>query len=161
MRDLTATSVTEAVLEQMSGAPDPRLKQVMASLVRHLHDFAREVSLTPEEWLTAIGFLTKVGQTCTPARQEFVLLSDVLGLSALVNLLHDKIAAEMNGVSLHSCGMVSFLAPGLLRFARNDGERMAEISPRHCEFGTGLRPTRMDETCACFRGSWIAALRSQ
>jgi hydroxyquinol 1,2-dioxygenase len=95
MRDLTISSVTEAVLDQMSGTPDPRLKQVMASLVRHMHDFARDVSLTPEEWLAAIGFLTKVGQTCTPARQEFILLSDVLGLSALVNLLHDKTAVEL------------------------------------------------------------------
>src|SRR6185369_198622 len=95
MRDLTISSVTDAVLEQMSGTPDPRLKQVMASLVRHMHDFARDVSLTPEEWLKAIEFLTKVGQTCTPARQEFILLSDVLGLSALVNLLHDKTAVEL------------------------------------------------------------------
>ena len=95
MRDLTTTSVTDAVLDQMSGTPDPRLKQVMASLVRHMHDFARDVSLTPEEWLKAIGFLTQVGQACTPARQEFILLSDVLGLSALVNLLHDKTAVEL------------------------------------------------------------------
>src|SRR6266513_2506992 len=54
-----------------------------------------------------------------------------------------------------------FVAPGLPRFARNDGENSAQTSPRHCEFGTGLRPTRVDETRACFRGSWIAALRSQ
>jgi protocatechuate 3,4-dioxygenase beta subunit len=94
MRDLTVQSVTEAALEQMAATPDPRLRQVMASLVRHLHDFARDVNLTPEEWLAAIGFLTKVGQTCTAARQEFILLSDVLGLSALVNLLHDKTAVE-------------------------------------------------------------------
>jgi protocatechuate 3,4-dioxygenase beta subunit len=60
-----------------------------------MHDFAHDVSLTPEEWLAAIGFLTKVGQTCTPARQEFILLSDVLGFSALVNLLHDKTAVEL------------------------------------------------------------------
>lgn len=95
MRDLTTTSVTDAVIEQMSETSDPRLKQVMASLVRHMHDFARDVDLTPDEWLTAIGFLTKVGQACTPARQEFILLSDVLGLSALVNLLHDKTAVEV------------------------------------------------------------------
>ena len=66
MRDLTTTSVTDAVLEQMAETPDPRLKEVMASLVHHLHDFARDVNLTPDEWLKAIGFLTKVGQTCTP-----------------------------------------------------------------------------------------------
>lgn len=95
MRDLTTESVTDAVFEQMSTTPDPRLKQVMESLVRHMHAFARDVSLTPDEWLKAIGFLTKVGQTCTPARQEFILLSDVLGLSALVNLLHDKTAVEL------------------------------------------------------------------
>jgi hydroxyquinol 1,2-dioxygenase len=95
MRDLTTTSVTDAVLEQMKETSDPRLKQVMASLVRHMHDFARDVDLTPDEWLKAIGFLTKVGQTCTAARQEFILLSDVLGFSALVNLLHDKTAVEI------------------------------------------------------------------
>jgi hydroxyquinol 1,2-dioxygenase len=94
MRDLTIDSVTDAVLEQMATTTEPRLRQVMASLVRHMHDFARDVELTPQEWLAAIGFLTKVGQTCTPARQEFILLSDVLGLSALVNLLHDRSAIE-------------------------------------------------------------------
>jgi hydroxyquinol 1,2-dioxygenase len=68
---------------------------VMASLVCHLHDFAREVRLTPDEWLAAIGFLTRVGQACTPTRQEFILLSDTLGLSALVHLLHDQAAPEI------------------------------------------------------------------
>ena len=95
MQDLTTTSVTTAVLEQMAGAPDERLREVMASLVRHMHDFARDVKLTPDEWIRAIGFLTAVGQKCTPARQEFILLSDVLGLSALVNLLHDATATEI------------------------------------------------------------------
>jgi protocatechuate 3,4-dioxygenase beta subunit len=95
MQDLTVTSVTDAVVAQMADTPDPRLRQIMASLVRHMHDFARDVTLTPEEWLKAIGFLTQVGQACTPARQEFILLSDVLGLSALVNLLHDKTATEI------------------------------------------------------------------
>ena len=95
MKDLTVSSVTDAVVAQMAETPDPRLRQVMASLVRHMHDFARDVDLTPDEWLQAIGVLTKVGQTCTAARQEFILLSDVLGLSALVNLLHDKSATEI------------------------------------------------------------------
>ncbi|MBV8915358.1 MAG: hydroxyquinol 1,2-dioxygenase [Acetobacteraceae bacterium] len=95
MQDLTVTSVTDAALAQMAGTPDPRLREVMASLVRHLHDFARDVNLTPDEWIKAITFLTRVGQACTPARQEFILLSDVLGLSALVNLMHDKMATEI------------------------------------------------------------------
>ncbi len=94
MQDLTQESVTQAVLEQMAPTGNPRLREVMASLVRHLHDFARDVRLTPDEWIRAIGFLTQVGQTCTPARQEFILLSDVLGLSALVNLMHDATALQ-------------------------------------------------------------------
>lgn len=92
MQDLDEHSVTTAALAQMDGTPDPRLRTVMASLVRHLHDFARDVELTPDEWLKAIGALTQVGQACAPTRQEFILLSDVLGLSALVNLLHDRTA---------------------------------------------------------------------
>jgi protocatechuate 3,4-dioxygenase beta subunit len=94
MRVIDENTITEAVLEQMSSTPDPRLKEVMAALVRHLHAFAREVDLKPEEWLEGISFLTAVGQTCTPHRQEFILLSDTLGLSALVNALHDKHIAE-------------------------------------------------------------------
>ncbi len=95
LQDLTVSTVTGEALRQMSETTDPRLREIMASLVRHLHDFARDVELTPDEWIKAIGFLTKVGQTCTPARQEFILLSDVLGLSALVNLMHDETATEI------------------------------------------------------------------
>lgn len=83
-------SITDVALAQMAATPDPRLKQIMASLVKHLHAFAREVDLTPEEWLEGIKFLTAVGQTCTPYRQEFILLSDTLGLSSLINALHDR-----------------------------------------------------------------------
>jgi catechol 1,2-dioxygenase/hydroxyquinol 1,2-dioxygenase len=83
-------TITEVALEQMSATPDPRLKQIMGALVRHLHAFAREVDLKPEEWLEGIKFLTAVGQTCTPTRQEFILLSDTLGLSSLVTSLHDQ-----------------------------------------------------------------------
>lgn len=92
--DLTADTITDAVLGQMADTPDPRLKEIMEAAVRHLHAFAREVELTPAEWLTALGFLTNVGQKCTPERQEFILLSDTLGLSALVHFMHDKTAIE-------------------------------------------------------------------
>src|ERR1700760_3510244 len=94
MKNYTPQSVTEAVLQQMDGTADERLKTIVASAVRHLHAFAREVNLTPAEWLKAIEFLTRVGKTCTPARQEFILLSDVVGLSTLVNALHDSTALE-------------------------------------------------------------------
>ena len=67
--------------------------------MRHLHAFARDVNLTPEEWLGGIQFMTAVGQACTPLRQEFILLSDVLGLSAVVNALHDKKARELGSQS--------------------------------------------------------------
>jgi hydroxyquinol 1,2-dioxygenase len=87
MRDLDADNITETVLETFAQGKDPRFKQIITTVVRHLHACARELQLTPEEWLAAIRFLTDVGQTCTPERQEFILLSDTLGVSALVNIL--------------------------------------------------------------------------
>ncbi len=89
MEDLNETTVTEATLAQMADTPDPRLREIMAAAVKHLHAFAREVSLKPEEWLYGIKFMTEVGKACTPFRQEFILLSDTLGLSRMVNILHD------------------------------------------------------------------------
>jgi protocatechuate 3,4-dioxygenase beta subunit len=95
MRAIDHNTITDAAIEQMSNTPDPRLREVMEALVRHLHAFTREVDLTPEEWLEGIKFLTAVGQKCTPVRQEFILLSDTLGLSTLVNSLHDRRAVEL------------------------------------------------------------------
>jgi hydroxyquinol 1,2-dioxygenase len=94
MRAIDHNTITDAALEQMSATPDARLKQIMEGLVKHLHQFARDVDLTPEEWIQGIGFLTAVGQKCTPFRQEFILLSDTLGFSALINALHDKRGVE-------------------------------------------------------------------
>lgn len=94
MREYTPDTITDAVIEQMSTTSDPRLKEIMEIAVRHLHAFAREVNLKPHEWIAGIEFLTRVGQACTPARQEVILLSDTLGLSTLVNTLHDKTAVE-------------------------------------------------------------------
>src|SRR5579875_752749 len=71
----------EAVNGRMSVDAPPRLRRVMAALVRHLHAFIKEVELTQEEWERAIDFLTKTGQMCSAERQEFILLSDVLGVS--------------------------------------------------------------------------------
>ena len=95
MRTIDYNTITDAAIEQMASTPDPRLREVMEALVRHLHSFAREVDVTPQEWLEGIKFLTAVGQKCTPIRQEFILLSDTLGLSTLVNSLHDRRAAEL------------------------------------------------------------------
>src|ERR1700746_775790 len=90
MRVIDENTITDAVIDQMSAAKDERLKQIMESLVRHLHAFAREVDLTPEEWIAGIGFLTAVGQKGSAIRQDFILLSDTLGLSSVVNSLNDK-----------------------------------------------------------------------
>jgi hydroxyquinol 1,2-dioxygenase len=94
MKLIDENTITDAALEQMATTKDPRLKQIMASAVKHLHAWAREVDLTPEEWLAGIAFLTAVGQKCTAYRQEFILLSDTLGMSSLINSLHDKRATE-------------------------------------------------------------------
>jgi protocatechuate 3,4-dioxygenase beta subunit len=94
MRAYTPETITDVVIEQMSTTSDPRMKTIMEAAVRHLHAFAREVNLTPAEWIKGIEFMTKVGQMCTPARQEFILLSDTLGVSALVNIMHDKTKIE-------------------------------------------------------------------
>jgi hydroxyquinol 1,2-dioxygenase len=90
MRNLNEDNITQAVLARHAETPDQRLKEVMTSLVQHLHAFAREVKLTEEEWAAAIGFLTDVGHTTTDKRQEFILLSDTLGLSMLVTALNNR-----------------------------------------------------------------------
>ena len=91
MRDLNQHTITKEVIDRFEHTPDPRLKQLMTSLVTHLHDFAREVRLTEGEWERGIAFLTATGQWSDDRRQEFILLSDVLGLSMLtVAINNDK-----------------------------------------------------------------------
>jgi catechol 1,2-dioxygenase len=79
-----------AVNTRMGEAIDPRLAQVMVSLVTHLHAFAKDVGLTQMEWGLAVDFLTRAGQMCDGNRQEFILLSDVLGLSMLVDAINHR-----------------------------------------------------------------------
>lgn len=87
--DITEETITSAVVDSFSACPDPRLRECVTVLARHLHAAVRELRPTIAEWEALIGFLTATGQACTPTRQEFVLLSDVLGISALVeNLNH-------------------------------------------------------------------------
>jgi protocatechuate 3,4-dioxygenase beta subunit len=90
-------AVTNEVVASFAGAQSARYREVMQSLVRHLHDFVRDVRLTDKEWHEAIGFLTRTGHMCDDRRQEFVLLSDVLGLSMLsvaVNEVADSAATQ-------------------------------------------------------------------
>jgi hydroxyquinol 1,2-dioxygenase len=88
MREFDEKSITQAVIGRLDGCGDPRFERIMKSLVTHLHDFVREVELTEPEWLAAVQFLTDVGKTCTDKRQEFILLSDTLGVSVLVITLN-------------------------------------------------------------------------
>ena len=135
MLRIDENTITDVALAQMSSTPDARLKEIMSALVRHLHAFAREVDLTPEEWLEGIKFLTAVGQTCTPYRQEFILLSDTLGLSSLINTLHDRRAVE-DGTK------TSLLGPFYRQAApeRNLGDLIADKTegPKICIYGRVL-----------------------
>ncbi|MDX6324472.1 MAG: hydroxyquinol 1,2-dioxygenase [Nocardioidaceae bacterium] len=88
MPPMTEDDLTDEVVERLSSTPDPRLAEVLRSLVRHLHAFVRDVRLTDDEWAAGVRFLTETGQTCDDVRQEVVLLSDVLGVSSLVDLVN-------------------------------------------------------------------------
>ncbi len=90
MRNLNEDTITQAVLARLANTTDGRLKEIMTSLVQHLHAFAREVRLTEEEWFQGIQFLTDTGHITDDKRQEFILLSDTLGLSMLTVALNNK-----------------------------------------------------------------------
>lgn len=84
----TGDELTTQAIDSLAGCPDLRLREVLSSLIRNLHHFAVETSLTEAEWLAAVHFLTEVGQISSDHRQEFILLSDTLGLSMLVDLIN-------------------------------------------------------------------------
>jgi hydroxyquinol 1,2-dioxygenase len=94
MAQLDANDITQAVLDRMADCQDPRFKQVMSALVKHAHAFVREVELSEEEWINTIFFLTETGKMCDDKRQEFILLSDTLGISMLVVALNQIKAAR-------------------------------------------------------------------
>lgn len=86
----TEENSADAVNARMTAPCPPRVREVMASLVRHLHAFTKEVQLTQAEWEFSIDFLTRTGQMCTQERQEFILLSDTLGVSMLVDAISHR-----------------------------------------------------------------------
>ena len=90
MRDANENTITGAVLERFADTPDPRLLTLVQSLVRHLHAYVREVEPTFDEWSAAIDYLTRTGQMCSDTRQEYILLSDVLGVSMLVDAINHR-----------------------------------------------------------------------
>jgi hydroxyquinol 1,2-dioxygenase len=91
MRNFDEKNITQAVLESVGQAASPRMRQISSALIRHLHAFIREVEPTFEEWEAGIGFLTDVGKLCSDTRQEFILLSDTLGVSMLVDAINHRL----------------------------------------------------------------------
>jgi len=92
----TSENLTEAVLARIAPDASPRMRQVMTALITHVHDFTREVELTPEEWEQGIGFLTELGRWCDDKRQEVILLSDILGVSMLVDAIAHRTHASVS-----------------------------------------------------------------
>src|SRR6187402_2271959 len=90
MTQFNETELTEAVVRSFDRTPDPRAKFLLQELVKSLHDYVSKTGLTFEEWEYAIDFLTRTGQRCTDTRQEFILLSDVLGISMLVDAVNHR-----------------------------------------------------------------------
>lgn len=90
MRDVTKENITDVFKSYMGPDVNPRLREVMSSLVDHLHAFAKDVKLTHAEWETGIAFLERAGEISDTERHEFVLLSDVLGLSSLVDMINSR-----------------------------------------------------------------------
>ena len=91
MRNTTEQNITALATERFSACPDARLREVVTSLVKHLHGFIRDVEPTEAEWMAGIQFLTSVGKMCDDKRQEFILMSDVLGVSILVDAINHRL----------------------------------------------------------------------
>src|SRR3954467_13275948 len=126
MTQFNETELTEAVVRSFEDTPDPRAKFLLQELVKSLHDYVSKTGLTFEEWEYAIDFLTRTGQKCTPIRQEFILLSDVLGVSMLVDAVNHR---EREGATETRCSARSIAAGTKWR-------RMAPISRPICR-GSG------------------------
>ena len=101
-------TLTDAVLARIEGNADERFRQIMTSLIRHLHAFVRETELTEAEWFAGIQFLTATGQKCDDKRQEYILLSDTLGVSMLV----DAINHRKPGAATETTVLGPFYVPG-------------------------------------------------
>jgi len=98
MRTVTKDNITDVFASYFGEDTDPRFKEIMTSLAKHLHDFARETELTHDEWRKGLEFVEWAGRITSPERNEFVLLSDVLGLSSLVDMIHSEDEATSSSV---------------------------------------------------------------
>ncbi len=123
MRDVNQDTITQAFLDYCGEDTDPRLRFILERLTHHLHEFTREVQLTHDEWRGAIEFLTKAGEITDKERNEFVLISDVLGLSSLVDMIHSPPDATASSVlgPFHILGAPDLPVGGDLK-QDNDGD---------------------------------------
>jgi hydroxyquinol 1,2-dioxygenase len=87
---VTDDNLTDLVLERWKDISDPRLRPTMHALIKHLHGFVRDIEPTQAEWASAIDWLTRTGQMCSQKRQEFIMTSDVLGVSMLVDAINHR-----------------------------------------------------------------------
>ena len=130
MKDFTVENLTEEVIKAYSANTDsPRMREIFTSLITHLHGFVKDVELTESEWFAAIEFLTATGKKCDDKRQEFILLSDTLGVSMLV----DAVNHPKGGVGTESTVLGPFFVPG---------------APQ-AEFGADIRRRHLDEAVPC------------
>lgn len=93
MAEYNEHTLTQAVVDRFGESDSERFKEVISAAIRHMHAFVKEVNLTPDEWFTAIEFLTATGQMCDDKRQEFILLSDVLGVSMMMEMVNNRRSA--------------------------------------------------------------------
>ncbi|OAA51742.1 chlorocatechol 1,2-dioxygenase [Metarhizium rileyi] len=119
---------TSHVIETMGPNMTPRNRQVLGSLIRHLHDFAREVELTNDEWMAGVHFVNSIGQTSTKTRNEAHRISDVLGLESLVDEIANKIIAEGDIDPTSSSILGPFWSPNA-PFRENGGSIIQDANP--------------------------------
>jgi len=131
MAYVTEQNLTDVVLERWQQIPDPRLRQIMQAAIKHLHAFVREVEPTGGEWFTPIDWLTRTGKMCTEKRQEFILASDVLGVSMLVDAINHRVPTGATPTTVEGPFHVAD-AP-----ERGSGENMTEGAPGEPLFITG------------------------
>ncbi len=164
MRNLNQDNITQAVLARFADTPSPRLHEIMTSLVQHLHAFAREVKLTEDEWFQGIQFLTATGQKCDDKRQEFILLSDVLGLSMLTMAMNNDKPAGCTEATVfgpfyfegapdyeHGDDVANGAVGAPCRRVRH-GARTRRRAGGQCRWSTCGRPTKAATTTCSTKG---------
>lgn len=121
MAFVTEDNITDLAVAQWASAHSPRTAEIMAALIRHIHDYAREVNLTSEEWMAAIDWLTEVGRISTDNRREFILASDVVGLSTLVVQMNNRLPAPATPATVLGPFHIDGSPPASFGFDMSDG----------------------------------------